>query len=211
MISLVIGLGNIGAEYDQTRHNVGFEILDRALTRLRAEPLATAEEYMAWRGQSENGPVVLAKPRTYMNRSGTAVRALLERFDLAPEEILVLVDDFNLPLGAVRIRTGGSDGGHNGLASIITALGTERFPRLRLGIGEPPAGADVSAYVLSPFTAEEQETIAAACEIAAEAVQAACEKPLDIVMSRYNRNPASPENDRPGEADDVKPNDHREV
>ncbi|HQL25241.1 MAG TPA: aminoacyl-tRNA hydrolase, partial [candidate division Zixibacteria bacterium] len=131
MISLVVGLGNIGRRYAGTRHNLGFEVLDRAAAALGA-PRATRtgldERTVCRRGDRT---IVLAWPRTYMNRSGDAVAALLQDYGLRPAEVLVVVDDFNLPLGRVRLRTGGSDGGHNGLASIIATLETQRFPRLR--------------------------------------------------------------------------------
>lgn len=137
MISLILGLGNIGKKYEGTRHNVGFEVIDHLAGRLNLTSMPREKEYdwaVARLGERE---LILAKPRTYMNLSGLAAAKLLEKHDLTPEQMLVIVDDFALPLGAVRIRGKGSDGGHNGLESLIEELGTQAFPRIRLGIGQP--------------------------------------------------------------------------
>jgi len=128
MISIVLGLGNIGAEYEATRHNLGFEVLDRVAKLQKAVPQKPTREYTWSLIERSPEPLVLAWPRTYMNRSGLAAVALLERVEREPSEMLVVVDDFNLPLGALRFRQNGSDGGHNGLASIIEILETEVSP-----------------------------------------------------------------------------------
>jgi len=197
MISLVVGLGNVGAEYVGTRHNVGFEVLDRVARRLGASRRAVdqfSESALVQIEDPETGGrrVILAWPTTYMNRSGRAVEELLERLELGPESCLIVLDDFNLPLGAVRFRKRGSAGGHNGLESIIAALGTEEFPRLRLGIGPLPEGASAVDFVLSRFETGELEAVERMLAKAEEAVILALARP-EADGSQMNHNPASPE------------------
>jgi PTH1 family peptidyl-tRNA hydrolase len=133
---------------------------------------------------------MLAKPTTMMNGSGGAVVTLLDKFDLRPSQMLVVVDDFNIPLGALRLRKGGSDGGHNGLESIIQALGTDDFPRLRLGVGPVPPGEEIVDFVLGKFAKTEEKTVKKMIEMAAEAVIFAAGHRFDETMSKYNFNPA---------------------
>ena len=189
MISLVVGLGNIGKQYQGTRHNVGMEVLDIVAKSLDTLPQPLDELYEWSLARYESNIITLMKPRTYMNRSGLAVRAILERTGLLPEQMLVLVDDFNLPLGKIRIRKSGSDGGHNGLASIIEVIGTEEFPRLRLGIGPVPENTSTTDFVLSPFEPEEEKQKQKMLAFAAEAVMFAVHNRLDTVMNKYNVNP----------------------
>jgi len=134
--------------------------------------------------------IIFAMPNTYVNCSGIAARDLLQRYDLEPTGMLVVVDDFNLPLGRIRIRGSGSDGGHNGLASIIEELGTEDFPRLRLGVGPLPDGVDQSDFVLGDFEQNEIESVEKMIATACEAVMFYLERGLDEAMSKYNQNPA---------------------
>jgi PTH1 family peptidyl-tRNA hydrolase len=190
MISLVLGLGNIGAEYENTRHNLGFEVLDAVAQRLKADPETRTRRYRWSLIRREPTPVALAWPTLYMNRSGLAAQALLERLELAPEQMLVVVDDFNLPLGALRVRREGSDGGHYGLASIIEAIGTEKFPRLRLGIGPVPPKMAAEGFVLERFKKKELTTAKEMILAAAEAVIHSMDHRLEQVMTKYNRNPA---------------------
>ena len=190
MISLILGLGNIGAEYDGTRHNVGFDVLDRVATLQKATPQRSTRDYAWALIERSPEPLVLAWPRTYMNRSGRAAVGLLERLEADPRQMLVVVDDFNLPLGALRFRRNGSDGGHNGLASIIEELGTEDFPRLRLGIGPAPDNTSTVDFVLGKFDKEELQKASDLTNTAAEAVIFASNHRLDEAMSEYNRNPA---------------------
>jgi len=190
MLSLVVGLGNIGAAYAGTRHNIGFEVVRRVAEELKAEVQRSTVEYdWACALNGEQKPI-LALPRLLMNRSGLAVEALLQRNELTPTQMLVVVDDFNLPLGRLRFRSDGSDGGHNGLASIIETLESEDFPRLRLGIGPPPDDIDSADFVLSRFETEEIEPKEKMIAAAAEAVLFAIGHPLDEAMSKYNVNPA---------------------
>ena len=190
MISLILGLGNIGRRYSGTRHNAGFRVID-AILKGRGIKLLPPTELFDW-AVDDIGPeqIVYAMPRTYMNLSGIAAEVLLQQTSLSPSQMLVVVDDFNLPLGSLRIRKGGSDGGHNGLASIIERLQTEDFPRLRLGIGPLPENVDVVDFVLSEFTKEESERTEAMITKASAAVMFCLEHPLEEAMSIYNGNPA---------------------
>lgn len=190
MISLVLGLGNIGPRYRGTRHNVGFDVLDKVADTL---PVTGSGETRLYRWKTVRAgerEIPLAWPTTYMNRSGAAAVVLLQGLDLSPEQMLVVVDDFALPPGRLRLRHAGSDGGHNGLASIIEEVGTRDFPRLRLGIGPAPEGTDPADYVLSPFGEDEQQIRTDMTNTAAEAVIHSLAHPFDEAMSRYNANPA---------------------
>lgn len=166
-IRAIVGLGNPGQEYDRTRHNLGFEVVDRLKGESEFAP--GIGNYRICETSISSSRIVLLKPTTYMNRSGTAVRRLLEAQELLPPEILVIADDFNLPLGRIRLRRNGSDGGHNGLASVIYHLETEDFPRLRMGIGPVPEKIEAEDFVLERFTDEE---LASAEEMIDRAVQA---------------------------------------
>lgn len=208
MTSLIFGLGNIGKNYISTRHNLGFEVVELAIKRTKAKPLPSEPFYQSFGANIEEERVIFAKPTTMMNGSGGAVIALLDNLDLTPSEMLVVVDDFNIPLGTLRLRPNGSDGGHNGLESIITALGTEDFPRLRLGIGPVHAETSVERlsdptvrcsadgrpenvvdFVLGKFTKSERKIAKKMIEMAAEAVIFAAGHRFEETMSKYNFNP----------------------
>jgi PTH1 family peptidyl-tRNA hydrolase len=190
MLWLVVGLGNVGAAYAGTRHNVGFEVVLNVAQALSAKARPSTTEYdWAVAGRNEN-ETVLMLPRLYMNRSGAAIEALLQREELTKAQMLVIVDDVNLPLGRLRFRRDGSDGGHNGLASIIETLESENFPRLRLGIGSPPDTIDRADFVLSRFEHEEIEPKEKMIAAATEAVLFAKDHCLDEAMTKYNVNPA---------------------
>jgi PTH1 family peptidyl-tRNA hydrolase len=189
-LKIVLGLGNPGARYARTRHNVGFRVLELLAGRAdacfsRAGDLGalcwTAEAVVA------GAEVLLAKPRTFMNRSGRAGAALLERYGALPEDLLVVHDDADLPIGRIRIRGGGSAGGHNGLRSLIAALRTTDFPRVRLGVrGAAREDVDLVEYVLEAF--EDGERVAADAMVAAgaDAVAAVIEGGLLTAMNRFN-------------------------
>lgn len=152
---LIVGLGNPGREYQKTRHNIGFLCGDAlakrwGLTFSRRRARAEVAE-----GQACGQRVILAKPQTFMNSSGDSVRALMKLSNLTPSDLLVIADDLDLPFGRLRLRDRGSSGGQRGIQSIINQLGTDQFPRLRVGIGRPPPGVDPVDYVLTPFTASE--------------------------------------------------------
>ena len=185
-MKLIVGLGNPGSRYRGTRHNVGFEVVDEVARRreLVFEP-CPADAYMA-RERGPNAQVMLAKPCTFMNLSGEAVGALVRyyRFDL--DDILVVADDVNLPLGRLRARRGGSAGGHNGLQSVISLLGTEQFARLRVGVDRGDRRRDLSSHVLAGFESDELDTIKGAIVEAGDAVEVFADSGIDVMMNRFN-------------------------
>ncbi|MDM7461159.1 MAG: aminoacyl-tRNA hydrolase [bacterium] len=183
---LIVGLGNPGAEYAHTRHNVGFWTID-LLAKRHGIALKTRKYHSKLGvGQISGATVVLAKPQTYMNLSGEAARALLHAYHLKPEQMLIIFDDIWLEPGAVRVRAKGSAGGHNGMKSIIGEVGTEAFPRVRIGIGQPPEGEDLADYVLSEPSPNERERLLHAVQRAADACEAWLTDPIEQVMSRFN-------------------------
>jgi PTH1 family peptidyl-tRNA hydrolase len=184
---LILGLGNPGAQYAPTRHNVGFWTVDLLAERHGIELRTRRRSSKLGVGMIHGVPVVLAKPQTYMNLSGEAARALLHAYHLKPEQMLVVFDDIWLEPGVVRVRAKGSAGGHNGMRSIIGALGTEAFPRVRIGIGQPPETMDLADYVLSSPSPEERALLLTAVERAADACEAWLTEPIEQVMSRFNR------------------------
>lgn len=185
-MKLIVGLGNPGRRYRGTRHNVGWEVLARLADR--AGIRVNEDEGFAEVGRGAIGTqrVLLARPVTYMNVSGEAVRDLRRRHRLRPADILLIVDDIDLPLGRLRLRAGGSAGGHNGLKSVIEALGTTEFPRLRVGIGRPPLGVDPAEFVLTRFTDREAATVQESLTRAVEAVEMAVTEGVGAAMNRYN-------------------------
>jgi PTH1 family peptidyl-tRNA hydrolase len=200
-LKIVLGLGNPGAAYRSTRHNVGFWVLDhlarRAGVEFRVAGLFRRHAWIAEIG-SAGTVLALAKPRTFMNRSGRAGEALLRRYRALPEELLVVHDDADLELGRLRLRPGGGDGGHNGVRSLIEALGSGGFPRLRLGVrGEGRDDRDLAGYVLDSFPRDEFPIARELSELAADAVRVVCADGLEAAMNRYNgrrvRRDAGPE------------------
>jgi PTH1 family peptidyl-tRNA hydrolase len=189
-----VGLGNPGSEYDGTRHNIGFAVID-ALARHLKIRLKTRfgfwkRNYRLGTGSIGKESVLLVEPLTYMNNSGEAVREIVETYRLELQSLLVIVDDFQLPLGAIRLRHRGSDGGHNGLSSIIEQLQTDEFPRLRCGIGGESMPSDkrqMAGYVLSPFEKREEEAVADLTLRARDAAFVAVAEGLDAAISRFNR------------------------
>ena len=180
-IKIVFGLGNPGRLYQKTRHNVGFMVVSRLARKMG---LKFDKKFCSSRVAEGEG-VVLAKPYTYVNLSGKAAKALLQRFSLSPEELLVVCDDVALPLGRIRIRRKGSDGGHNGLRSIIKELGTENFPRLRVGIGREGI-KDLVGYVLGEFEREEMEILEKVLDVAVDAVECIIKEGIEEAMNKYN-------------------------
>jgi PTH1 family peptidyl-tRNA hydrolase len=184
-IELVLGLGNPGAAYAETRHNIGYRVVDELGRRLGCADWK--HRYSSELGRTARGHRLwLAKPVTYMNRSGAAARSLLNALELTAADMLVVVDDVELPLGRLRLRKSGGPGTHNGLRDLVDAVGAG-FPRLRLGVqGEKP-WADLADYVLSPFPADEQEAVERLVARAADAVEAAVFEGLGRAMNRFNR------------------------
>ena len=184
-IRLVVGLGNPGAEYDRTRHNVGFAVLDK----LTADAGVAWERSAKWGAYwAKVGNVFFLKPMAYMNRSGGPAAAIAHFYKIEAGEILVVLDDLALELGRLRIRLEGGTGGHNGLESIITTFGTENIPRLRFGIGAAP-GAGAVDYVLGRFFDEERPVIEKAVDRAAEAVKWSIDKGVLSAMNTFNKIP----------------------
>ncbi len=184
----VVGLGNPGKEYEQTRHNIGFLVVDELNRRHKGKFKQGHRTYFESRIRIKNKIVLLFKPVTYMNLSGEAVRNIVNHYQISPhKQLLIVVDDINLPYGTLRLRLSGSDGGQKGLRSIIQALHTEDFPRLRVGIG---AGGiqDVSDYVLSEFSVEEKKDLPLIIQWAADAVESFVLQGPEVTMSRFNKN-----------------------
>ena len=198
-MQLIVGLGNPGPKYLHTRHNVGFMIADAAAqrARLRLSTAPKGSKWTAWlkrqelaeagQGSYQGRAFTLIKPLTFMNRSGEAVAHYARALNLEAQDILVIFDDISLPVGTVRLRKKGGAGGHNGVQSIIDHLGTSEFPRLRFGVGNDFERGEQVDYVLSPFEPEEQETVEAAINQAADAVLASIREGIDIAMNQYNR------------------------
>ena len=186
---LVFGLGNPGAEYADTRHNIGFMVLDRLRQELStSEPFATGRYASTASGKHAGKQFLLVKPQTYMNLSGQALRYWMqtEKVD-AVERILVITDDLSLPFGQIRLRGSGSAGGHNGLGHIETVLGHNRYPRLRVGIGRDFAPGRQSDYVLAPFARAEQEELPSLLDRCAQAAMAWALRGLAPAMNEFNR------------------------
>ena len=186
--AVIVGIGNPGAEYEQTRHNAGFLAIERIAERLGvalpdADPPRTRLAVGAWNGQS----VVLAQPQGYMNRSGPPTAALLERHGLSPDRLLLVYDDLSIPPGTIRLRGKGSAGGHNGVQSVIDALGSSEFPRLRIGIGDRFERGGLVDYVLAPFPDSELDALDTALDLATEAALAFAADGLAPAMNQYNR------------------------
>lgn len=188
-MKLIVGLGNPGSKYANTRHNAGFMAVDRLAERHNLGDARNRANAAAIEGRIGAERVILLKPMTYMNLSGQAVGEVMRFHKLEPAELMVLVDDTALPTGAIRIRGGGSSGGHNGLESIRQMLGGDDYPRLRIGIGEPKIGdrrIPQADYVLGQFTDQELATLKPALERTADAVETWLSDGLDAAMNRYN-------------------------
>jgi PTH1 family peptidyl-tRNA hydrolase len=182
-IRLVAGLGNPGSEYAATRHNVGFMVVDQ----LAAQFGSRWEKSSKWDALSVKcGPVLLVKPMSFMNRSGYPIFAVAQFYKIDPQQMLVVLDDFSLPLGRLRLRTSGGSGGHNGLESIIMQFGTEEVPRLRIGIGQAPREGYVD-YVLSRFFDEEKPLVRSTIGRAVDAVKCAIDNGLVSAMNTFNK------------------------
>lgn len=182
---LIVGLGNIGAEYRDTRHNIGFMILD-ALAKASNISFTTERYGDVARMRLKNKQLVLLKPSTYMNLSGNAVRYWKEKEGIDTDHLLILVDDLALPFGTVRIKPRGSDAGHNGLKNIAQILGTDTYPRLRFGIGNDfPRGCQIE-YVLGAFTLDQRQQLPTRIEVAIEALRSFCLAGIQTAMNTYN-------------------------
>lgn len=184
---IIVGLGNPGREYLNTRHNIGFDVIDRLA---EAEHISVSEKKhkaVTGKGCVAGQKCVLAKPVTYMNLSGESVRELTDYYKVDDTaELIVISDDISLGVGQIRVRKKGSAGGHNGLKSIIAHLGHDHFVRVKMGVGEKPAGRDLADYVLGHFSGEERRTMDEACDRAAEAIRTIIADGADAAMNRFN-------------------------
>lgn len=187
MVRLVVGLGNPGRSYQKTRHNLGYRVVELLAEKYKKKFKGGKAEYLYCQLEVEGKEVYLLKPLTFMNASGQAVFDSLRFFNLTPPELFVICDDTNLPLGALRIREKGSDGGHKGLRSIIYQLGTEEFPRLRLGIGPAPAGIDLEDFVLQNFKKEEEKSVEELIQGGSQAVESSIVFGVRESMNRFNK------------------------
>lgn len=183
---LIVGLGNIGDEYAHTRHNIGFDTLDRLAEILNVSFDVNKRYGAIAEGKIKNRQVILLKPFTYMNESGKAVRYWLQKENVGVANLLVVVDDLALPLGTIRLRGKGSDAGHNGLKNIEQLITTQNYARLRFGIGNDfPQGAQIQ-YVLGRFSAEEQKTVTERIEVAVDCIRSFYLEGLSVAMNRFN-------------------------
>lgn len=187
-LELIVGLGNPEPKYERTRHNIGFEAVERLAEHWHLS-WQENRRFQGWFAEGmglANRKVRLLKPTTYMNRSGQAVRAVSDWYKLSPESILVIYDDMDLPVGRLRLRQSGSAGGHNGIKSIISHLGTQNFPRLRIGIGKSSPEKDPIAHVLGRFSPQEKSIISQVLDLTVGAVELSYREGIEKAMSLYN-------------------------
>lgn len=185
-MKLVVGLGNPGKQYDKTKHNIGFAVIDELAARWDA-PLLQSKFKGAFSTVHKNGEkVILLKPLTYMNLSGESIRPLMDYYDIQTEDLVVVYDDLDLPMGSLRLRQKGSAGGHNGIKSTIAHVGTQNFNRIRIGINRPPQGMKVPDYVLSRFLDEDWAAMQDVIKKSAVACETFLEKPFLEVMNEFN-------------------------
>lgn len=183
---IIAGLGNPGKKYENTRHNLGFITVDQLAKKMGIKIDKIKFKSLVGEGRIGTEKVVLIKPQTFMNNSGEAIREVMDFYKAEPENLMVIYDDVDIPTGNIRIRTGGSGGTHNGMRSIISLIHTDRFPRIRVGIGREERG-DLVDYVLGGFNKEEVEPLERACTRAMEAAICYVENGIDIAMNRYNK------------------------
>ena len=192
-MKVIVGLGNPGDRYARTRHNVGYDVIDELVRRNSLPKARIKFEAETWELELNGEKLWLLKPLTFMNLSGRSVRQCLVFFQLAPADVLVLSDDLNLPLGLLRMRASGSDGGQKGLRDIQQQLGTDAFARLRIGIGRPPSQMDSADFVLSRFAKSEQPEIDHAIVCAASGVELWVRSGISEAMNRVNARPQTSE------------------
>ena len=185
---IIAGLGNPDKQYEGTRHNVGFDVIDRLADKYNISVDARKHRAFVGQGIIEGQKVILAKPQTYMNLSGESIRSLVDYYKIAEEhELIVIYDDINLGVGQLRIREKGSAGGHNGIKNIIACLGTQVFPRIRVGVGEKPSRYDLADYVLGHFSKAERELMDEGYDNAVSAVGMIISGRIGDAMSEFNR------------------------
>lgn len=183
---LIVGLGNPGREYRNTRHNIGFLAIDALAKSLNVTVGKVQSKALVGQGKIGSNKVILVKPQTYMNLSGQAVSGLLNFYKISAEHLIVIHDDIDLPFGTIRIRPGGGSAGQRGVKSIIEKVGSQEFARMRLGVGRPPGQMEAAAYVLQPFTKEDEEFLVNFLAKAAEAANEFVNNGLNAAMNKYN-------------------------
>jgi PTH1 family peptidyl-tRNA hydrolase len=183
---LVIGLGNPGREYRDTRHNFGFMMIDRIAVRLNARGMKVQSKAIVMDARHGDKKLILAKPQTFMNLSGQSVQGLAHFYRISNENLIILSDDLDLPFGTLRIRASGGPGGQRGLGNILEKLGSKEVPRLRIGIGRPPGRMDPAAYVLQNFSRDEQKSVSEILDRGADAVFAFVDHGLNKAMNEFN-------------------------
>lgn len=185
-IFVIIGLGNPGTRYENTRHNVGFDTIDRLSKKNNIAVTKVKHKAVIGDGTIEGHRVLLVKPQTFMNLSGESVREIIEWYKISVKNIIIVYDDIDLPVGKLRIRPNGSSGTHNGMRSVIYQIQSDDFPRIRIGVDKPPQGWNLADFVLSKFSSEERKIVEDAIENAAGAVEAILKSGVDNAMNRFN-------------------------
>lgn len=183
---LIAGLGNPSRTYEGTRHNIGFTMIDAIGNKFGIDVTTKKHKALVGRGMIDGMRVILAKPQTYMNLSGESIREITDFYKIEPENIIIIYDDISFDVGQLRIRKKGSAGGHNGVKNIIAHLGTQEFPRIKVGIGNKPEGWDLADYVLSKYTKAEQEALEEASEGVIGAVKLMLADDIEAAMNKYN-------------------------
>ena len=184
---IIVGLGNPGRQYENTRHNIGFRLIDKLAEKHNISVLECKHKALIGKGYIEGQKAILVKPQTFMNLSGESVREVLNFYKVEPDtQLIVVYDDISLAVGALRIRKKGSAGGHNGIKNIIAQTGTDIFKRIKIGVGEKPKGYDLADYVLGHFTQAENKEMDAACEQAIEAISLLVREEVEMAMNRFN-------------------------
>ena len=196
---IIAGLGNPKKEYDNTRHNIGFAMIDALADKYNINVMDIKHKAMSGKGIINGQKVILAKPLTFMNLSGESIRQLADYYKADPEtEVIIISDDISLPPGLIRVRKKGSAGGHNGLKNIIQHLGTEGFRRIRIGVGEKPKGYDLADYVLGHFSKEEQPLMKEGIEKAIAALEMILADDIDGAMNEYNKKVSDKQGEKKG-------------
>lgn len=185
-MKLIAGLGNPGRDYAGTRHNIGFGVITRISDKYNIPLTSKEHKAVCGKGMVGGEKVILAQPQTFMNLSGESIRSIVDYYKIDPEDIIIAFDDISLEVGQIRIRRKGSAGGHNGIKNIIAHLGTNEFPRVKVGVGAKPEGGDLVRHVLGRFSREEEKVIGEVLDCAVEAVEMIVSDDVDAAMNRYN-------------------------
>lgn len=185
-MKLIVGLGNPGLQYDGTRHNIGFEAIDKLADSHGISVNKSKFKALVGEGTIGGEKVILMKPQTYMNLSGESISACKSWYKVVPEDIIIMYDDVSLDVGDIRIRKNGSSGGHNGMKSIIAHLSTDVFPRVKIGVGQKPTGWDLADYVLGKFSDEDKKILEPRLKVICDAVDTMIKRDVDTAMNNYN-------------------------